>query len=109
MKIIILGPVLWDSIWGHAQDLTRVLSKQCNIIYLEPIVHSSKLKLSFRRTGKNTIPNNTFIISRQTKLGLSPLYVLYTELYNLLYLIKHDCDVFITYYTTCGLLSTFFF
>lgn len=108
MKIILLGPVLWDSMWGHAQELIKVISKKNNIIYLEPIVHSSKLRLSFQRTTENPIPENTIITERQTKLGLDPLYVIYTEIMNLIFLIKHDFEVFISYYTTCGFLSVLF-
>lgn len=108
MKIAILGPILWDSIWGHGQELTRILSDNNDIIYFEPVVHSSKLNISFKRTAKNPVPQNVKIIKRDTKLGLNPLYGIYVEFKNLLCLTQQDYDVFITYYTTCGLLATIF-
>lgn len=108
MKILVLGPVLWDSIWGHAHELTKILSKEHDITYLEPIVHSSNLSLSFQRTTKNPIPKKVRIIKRDTKLGLNAIYGIYCELKNLYNLIKLDYDIFITYYTTCGFLATLF-
>ncbi|AUB56000.1 hypothetical protein BK007_08305 [Methanobacterium subterraneum] len=108
MKIIILGPVLWDSIWGHSQELTRILSEDHEITFLEPIVHSSNLSLSFQRTSKNRIPKNVQVIQRNTNFGLNLFYGIYGELSNIFYLIKNDYDLFITYYTTCGLLATLF-
>ncbi len=108
MRIAILGPVLWDSIWGHGQELTRILSKKHEIAYIEPVVHSSKLRLSFQRTAKNPIPKNTSIIMRHTSLGLSPFYVIYTEIKNILDIYRQNYDILITYYTTCALLATIF-
>jgi glycosyltransferase involved in cell wall biosynthesis len=108
MKIVILGPVLWDSIWGHGQELTRILAKRHEVIYLEPVVHSSKLNLSFQRTAKNPVSGNVRVVKRNTTLGLNPLYGIYVELINVLYLKKMDYDIFITYYTTCGFLATVF-
>lgn len=108
MKIAILGPVLWDSIWGHGQELTRILSKKHEIEYIEPIVHSSELRLSFQRTSNNPVPKNVSIIRRHTSLGLGPFYGIYTEIKNLLELYRQNCDIFITYYTTCALLATIF-
>ena len=108
MKIIILGSVLWDSIWGHNQELTRILSKEHEITFLEPVVHSSNLNLSFQRTTKNRVPPNVRIIQRDTNFGLNLIYGVYCEISNLFYLIKNDYDFFVTYYTTCGLLATLF-
>lgn len=108
MKIILLGSLLWDSMWGHSQELTRILSKEHDVTYLEPIVHSSSLSLSFQRTTKNPIPNKVSIIKRNTNFGLNILYGIYCELKNLSFLMQNDYDVFITYYTTCGLLSSLF-
>ena len=106
MKIVILGPVVWDSIWGHGQELTRILAMKHDVVYLEHIVHSSKLNLSFQRTAKNPIPENVQVIKRNTDLRLNPLYGVYVEVRNILNLNKIDYDLFITYYTTCGLLAT---
>lgn len=108
MKLIIWGPVLWDSIWGHGQELARILAEKHEVIYLEPVVHSSKLKLSFQRTAKNPIPENVTVVKRDTSLGLNILYGLYVEILNVLYLRKTDYDIFLTYYTICGLFATIF-
>lgn len=108
MEIIILGPVLWDSFWSNGQELTRILSKKHEITYIEPIVHSSNLNLSFQRIAENSIPKNVHIITRSVNLSLNPLYGLYTEFMNLLVLNKKEYDIFITYYTTCALLATIF-
>lgn len=108
MKITILGPVLWDSIWGHGQELTRILSKEHQVTYLEPIVHTSDLSLSFQRTTNNPVLKNVRIIKRDTYLGLNIIYGVYCELNNFYRMIKLDYDIFITYYTLCGLLATLF-
>lgn len=108
MKTLVLGPVLWDSIWGHAHELTRILSKEHDVTYLEPIVHSSNLSLSFQRTTKNPVPDKVHVIPRNTNLGLGVIYGIYCELINLYYLIKLDYDVFITYYTTCAFFAALF-
>jgi glycosyltransferase involved in cell wall biosynthesis len=108
MKTLILGPVLWDSIWGHGQELTRILSKEHKVTYLEPIVHSSNLSLSFQRTTTNPIPKKVRIIRRETNFGLNVIYGIYCEFKNLYNLMGQDYDIFITYYTTCGFLATLF-
>ena len=108
MKIIVLGSVLWDSIWGHSQELTRILSTVHKVTFLEPVVHTSNLNLSFQRTTKNSVPKNVRVVQRNTNFGLNLFYGIYCEFSNLLFLIQNDYDIFITYYTTCGFLPTIF-
>ena len=108
MKTLILGSLVWDSIWGHSQEFTTILSKDHEVTYLEPVVHSSNLSLSFQRTTENPIPDNVFIIKRDINLGLNALYGIYCELNNLYHLMWFDYEIFITYYTTCAILPTLF-
>ena len=108
MKIIILAPMLWNSIGGHPIELAKVLSDKHQIDYLEPIVHSSNLPISFKITSNNTVPKNVNIIKRSTNLGANFFYLIYTEYKNLLYFIKEDYDVYITYHTTFNILGVIF-
>lgn len=107
-KILLISTVKYNSsIWGRHQEVANNLGKYCReVIFLEPIVyHSRDIPTNLLDNGDNPAPKNVKVINRSTQIPRGPLYVIYSEIMNLLYLIECNPDIIIVYSTKCLMVS----
>lgn len=107
-KILLISTVKYNSsVWGRHQEVANNLGKYCReIIFLEPIVYySHHIPINLLDNGDNPAPKNVKVINRSTQMPRGFLYVMYSEIMNLIYLIEYNPDIIIVYSTKCLMVS----
>ena len=108
MQIALLGPILWDSLWGNAHELTKVLCKENQVTFIEPVEPLKSDSAGLKRTVKNVIVKDLKIVTRRSQLPIGIRYVLYTELRHWIDLMAENYDILLTYHTLTSFLAVLY-
>lgn len=108
MQIALLGPILWDSQWGNAHELTKVLCKENPVTFIEPVEPLNTDSAGLKRTVKNVIVKDLKIVTRRSQLPIGTRYVLYSELRHWIDLKGGNYDILVTYHALTGFLAVLY-
>jgi glycosyltransferase involved in cell wall biosynthesis len=108
MRIALLGPILWDSQWGNAHELTKVLCKEKQVTFIEPIEPLKCDSAGLKRKVKNKIFKNLKIVKRKSQLPIGARYIVYSETRHWIDLKAENYDILVTYHTLTGFLAVLY-
>jgi len=100
--VLIYSSLIWNNIWSHSHDLTKVLSKSMPVFYLEVPKNHARGHEHLVEKNIHPVPKNTMLITPKREFKKFNLpYLIYTQWFTLksFFKIRKNINTVITYNT----------
>jgi glycosyltransferase involved in cell wall biosynthesis len=104
-KIVIIGPVVWGSVWGHGPELANHLTSRFEVDWYDPLLPPGAAKSSFIDRKAYPLPDGVRVLRRTCPVRPGAVYGLCMELRNLWAVAWGGARAMVTYYPVGTLLA----